>query len=208
MPTFKRKKMCAECPFRLGAARGYLGPLTVEDLLKTVHGPEKIGTGYVGDVGELICHMDIATLKDSGSTDREIHKQGQMCVGMVRYTNSVFKRARDEEFGKFQDELRKVPDDPVIPAGKLECYHTLEKKPCRVTFRSVGPVRGERFDVRLNGEPVGQIRPMPLGEPGYYFSLRVSGSSTNTTCDDVAACKEGARKFCQDNINWNAKEAT
>lgn len=208
MPTFKRKKMCAECPFRLGAVRGYLGPLTVNNLLDTVHRPRVEGVGRVGDVGELICHMDIAALQADGNTPADISDSGQMCVGMVRYANSCFKRSRDEELGKFQDELRNVPDDPVIPPGKLECYHTLEKRDCEVSFKKLGAAKNKEFEILLSGERIGYIRKMPSGDPGYSVTARVAGSVTNTVRDNSAEAQEFAVKFCQDNINWNPKEAT
>jgi hypothetical protein len=126
MPVFKRKKMCDECPFRADAVRGWLGPLTVDDLMKFVHGPTEIVPGsYVGDVGELICHKDIARLQDAGAEGEEISERGNMCVGMIRYTNSVMKEARDPDVRAFQHACKKVKDDPVIPQFRLKEYHTL-----------------------------------------------------------------------------------
>lgn len=211
MPVYKRTKMCAECPFRADAPRGWLGPLTVEDLMKTVHGPTKIGSGYVGDVGDLVCHMDLAHLPKE-LTPEQIIEQGQMCVGMVRYTNSVFKRSRRPELEAFQDLLETVKDVPTIPRWKLEEYHTLTmatkktgrvaaKSSCRVTFKKDEASRTEKYDILLNGEKVGHIR--SRGPKLYYYRAEVGDFTTNTSNDlkSLKDCKASAKKFCQDYSN-------
>jgi hypothetical protein len=120
MPTYKRKTMCDECPFRANAMRGWLGPLTVDDLEKTVHGP----IPGIGDLGDMICHPEIKRLADRGLDQDEILEQGQMCVGMIRYANSVCKSARRPEMQAFQEAVSKVPDQPLIPPFKLREHHT------------------------------------------------------------------------------------
>jgi hypothetical protein len=203
MPVYKRTKMCAECPFRADAPRGWLGPLTVEDLMKTVHGATKIGPTYVGDMGDMICHMDLLSLPKKLTQD-QIIEQGQMCVGMVRYTNSICKRSRRPELAEFQDKLSQVEDVPTIPPGKLREYHTLEtgeKTACRVTFKKDTASRTEKYDILLNGEKVGHIR--NRGPRLYYYRAEVGDFTTNTSNDlkSLKDCKAAAKKFCQDYSN-------
>jgi hypothetical protein len=127
MPTYKRTKMCSECPFRANAPRGWLGPLAVDDLEDAVHGPRIAGTNlHYGDIGVLICHKEIDKLKRRGRNPSQIAAEGQQCVGMLRYANACLKDSRVREVSDFQTKLLDVPDQPVIPAGKLREHHTLE----------------------------------------------------------------------------------
>lgn len=120
MPVYKRKKMCSECPFAANALRGYLGPMTVDDLEKSVHGP----IPGIGDLGDMICHISIDQLRKKGiKTDEQTLAKGQQCVGMIRYANSVHKQARREEVLKFQKAVKETKDRPTIPPFKLREYH-------------------------------------------------------------------------------------
>jgi hypothetical protein len=126
MPTYKRAKMCNECPFRAKSARGWLGPLTIDDLEMSVHGPIKTAGGYLGDIGDLICHKDIAKLANVDSP-ANIHEQGQQCVGMIRYANAVGKLSCDPVICEFQKRLDGVKDVAVIPRGGLRDHHDISK---------------------------------------------------------------------------------
>lgn len=128
MPTYERMKMCSECPFRANAAPGWLGPLTIDDLEKAVHGPEVITTNdgmkiHLGDVGDMICHKSVAAMKRKKVPEKQMLRRGQQCVGMIRYANAVMKRAHRPEVREFQAAVEHVPDKPVIEAFKLREYH-------------------------------------------------------------------------------------
>lgn len=210
MPVYKRTKMCAECPFRADAPRGWLGPLTVEDLLKTVHGPTKIGSSYVGDIGDLVCHMDLAHLPKNLTPD-QILEQGQMCVGMVRYANSIIKRAHRPDLAEFQDRLCQVKDDPTIPPGKLAEYHTLSmatkkasrvtlKPPSRVTFSQTGSVKDQEFDIKINGTYVGKLARLSKTQYYYYATVGEAKVNTHGQPQGLEDCKASAKKFCKTNF--------
>lgn len=132
MPTLKRKTMCDECPFRACALKGWLGPLSIDEIEKAVHGPVQfklpegspVPYGYVGDVGELICHKSINAMVDVGKTDEQIHQNGQMFVGFLRYVNSVCKEAKTFEVNNMQSAVEKVPDKPLIQAFQFRNYHS------------------------------------------------------------------------------------
>lgn len=129
MPTYKRKTMCHECPFRACAPRGWLGPMTVDDLESTIHGPEMAPGVHVGDLGVMICHVSIDELRRQGVTDdAETEEKGQYCVGAARYANSVLKSAHNHELHAFQQALKSVPDQPLITPFKLREYHTLRSQ--------------------------------------------------------------------------------
>lgn len=128
MPIYKRMKMCSECPFRANAAPGWLGPWTVDDLEKAVHGPEVITTNdgmkiHLGDVGDMICHMSAAAMKRKKVPESQMLKRGQQCVGMIRYTNAVMKRAHRPKVCEYQAAVAHVPDKPIIKAFGLREYH-------------------------------------------------------------------------------------
>lgn len=133
MPTYERKTMCAECPFRKASIRGWLGPLTVDDLEQSVHGVNMGGT-FVGDLGEMICHMDIQRMRDDAESwgeeidDDVIAEEGQQCVGMIRYANSSCKRSKVRHVPDFQTAVKAVPDQDIIAPWKLREHHTLSKK--------------------------------------------------------------------------------
>jgi hypothetical protein len=133
MPVYERTKMCAECPFRAKAIKGWLGPLTIDDLEQSVHGV-KIGGAFVGDLGEIVCHMEIDRMQDEMNEqgepidDDRIAEEGQQCVGMIRYANSLCKRSRVREVRDFQATVKATPDEPTIPPFKLREHHTLPAK--------------------------------------------------------------------------------
>jgi hypothetical protein len=123
MPVYKRKKMCSECPFRACAPRGWLGPMTVDDVEQFVHGMKVAPNCFVGDMGDMICHTDTAKLADKGKTPDQILAQGQQCVGMIRYANSVMKLSKNPAVREFQEAVAKVPDQPTIERFKLREHH-------------------------------------------------------------------------------------
>jgi len=123
MPTFERKVMCDECPFRKAALPGWLGPHSIEDIEKVVHSEEP-----------FICHEEIEELSVRGLESEEIEQEGQHCVGMLRYRNAMCKRSRDEETAQAQMELKTVPDQDLIPPRKFREHH--EKKPLIPARRS------------------------------------------------------------------------
>jgi hypothetical protein len=112
MPTFERKVMCDECPFRAKALPGWLGPHSIADIEKVVQSDES-----------FICHEEIEEMTVRGFTDAEILAEGQHCVGMLRYRNNMCKRSRDPEVSAVQTELQSVPDEPVIPMMKFREHH-------------------------------------------------------------------------------------
>jgi hypothetical protein len=117
MPVFRRKKMCSECPFRANSAPGWLGGvLTIEDL--------EVFVRCLGEPALLICHKAIRALHRKGAGTHEVLEQGQHCVGLARYALSCAKRSRDPAMAAFQKALENVPDQPVIPAGKLREHHS------------------------------------------------------------------------------------
>ena len=128
MPTYKRKVMCSECPFRANAIAGWLGPWTVDDLEKAVHGPEMLVTNdgmrvFLGDIGDMICHKSMDAMAAKGVPTKSMLRRGQQCVGMIRYTNAVCKNAYRPEVQQFQAEVAETPDKPIIPAFELRKYH-------------------------------------------------------------------------------------
>jgi hypothetical protein len=129
MPSFDRTTMCNECPFRADSPRGWLGPLTVDDLEEAALGASAPGIGRIGDVGTLICHKDIAALEQQGLSEDAIQAAGQQCVGMIRYANACFKLAHDPVVAAYQKKLKSIEDEPVIPARQLREHHTLPTNP-------------------------------------------------------------------------------
>lgn len=116
--------MCHECPFRAAAPPGWLGPLTIDDLEDACHGPKIPGTEYrSGDVGTLICHVDVSQRMARDQDEDEIELMGQQCVGMIRYVNGCLKRAHDPEVATFQDRLEEIEDKPVIAPRQLRAHH-------------------------------------------------------------------------------------
>jgi hypothetical protein len=115
MATFERKVMCDECPFRKASLRGWLGPHSIADIERVVQSDEP-----------FICHEEIEEMAVRGYSDEEIIDEGQHCVGMLRYRNNMCKRSRDPEVSKVQVELRDIPDEDVISAGKFREHHDVE----------------------------------------------------------------------------------
>jgi hypothetical protein len=109
----RRKKMCNECPFRANSPKGWLGSLTTDEVEHMVLTDE-----------DLLCHKDINQRTKRGESSEEINEKGQMCVGMLRYTNSLMKLSRDPEKAGWQKELREIEDQPVIPARQFTNHHT------------------------------------------------------------------------------------
>lgn len=213
MPVYERLKMCKECPFRANAPPGWLGPLTVDDLLQTVHGPYIPGTKvHVGDIGHMICHVDIARLAAKGLDDDQILEQGQQCVGAIRYANSACKDARDPEVLDFQERVAATPDQPVIPARMLREYHesgalhmakaakkpakkkTAKKKPTKKGMdRGVSHPKKAKAQRKLRKQP--DITPQPvqparkveaelMDTPKVIQSESPSGEPADTKNDD------------------------
>lgn len=115
MPTYQRKVMCDECPFRSKALPGWLGPHTIQDMEKIIHSEQP-----------FICHKSIDEMIEDGQ-EEHIHDEGQHCVGILRYRNAVCKLGRDPEVFQVQKELKNVPDQPVIESMKFREHH--EKSP-------------------------------------------------------------------------------
>lgn len=115
MPVLKRKKMCNECPFRACSRRGWLGPLTIDEV-----------ENMVDTDGDLICHKDINKRMENGQTQEKVIEKGQHCVGILRYTNSMMKLSRDHEKAGWQKELKAIPDQSVIPARQFRDHHTIK----------------------------------------------------------------------------------
>lgn len=114
MPIYERTRMCKECPFRLKAPRGWLGPWSVddiEDMLRFDH--------------EFICHLDVTRCQKLGMTSYEIRSRGHHCVGMLRYMNSMLRLSRDQQRARFQQTLKKRKDQPVLPPHGFREHHTL-----------------------------------------------------------------------------------
>lgn len=109
---FKRKTMCNECPFRANSLKGWLGPLTVEQLE---------GATTTDEV--FICHKSINSLSKKGKSSEEIELTGQHCIGILRYRNSMCKLNRNKKICDVQMELKNIPDQEVIPRGKLREHH-------------------------------------------------------------------------------------
>jgi hypothetical protein len=112
MPEFSRQKMCAECPFRANALKGWLGPWVIEDFELMIH------TDF-----DLICHVDISKMQERGLSTDEIQQTGQHCVGMLRYMNSVCKLSRNGVKAAAQQAVEEIPDQPVISAWEFSKYH-------------------------------------------------------------------------------------
>lgn len=113
MPVYNRKKMCRECPFRANAPRGWLGPWKPEDIETTIR----------NDQG-FICHTNINKQTAIGKTTDEIKLDGQHCVGMLRYMNSMCKLSRHRDKADAQIELKDVDDIAVIPPRQFTNHHT------------------------------------------------------------------------------------
>ena len=114
MPTFERKKMCSECPFRQKSIKGWLGPWTAEEVEKMVRHD-----------GVFICHTEISEMMEEGYSEDEIQETGQHCVGMLRYRNTTCKLSADPETYAAQIELRQIEDEKLIPPHKFVEHHTL-----------------------------------------------------------------------------------
>lgn len=113
MPTYKRRVMCAECPFRANAIKGWLGPSTPEQVNAATRSEEP-----------YICHVSMNALVAKGEdSPEELEELGQHCVGMARYRSSICKSSRDPEAFAFQQAVKTVPDKPVIPANKFLEHH-------------------------------------------------------------------------------------
>jgi len=116
MPKYSKRVMCSECPFRANALKGWLGPLSADDVNIVVH----------SDL-PYICHVDMDKLASEGKGGPDnLEKLGEHCVGMARYRQSVCKRPRDPEAAAFQDAVVKVADKPIIAPFQFVKYHTQE----------------------------------------------------------------------------------
>ena len=134
MPTFERKTMCDECPFRKKSLPGWLGPHSIDDIEKVVQSDEP-----------FICHKSIAEMIESGipEGDPQLEEEGEHCVGMLRYRNAMCKRSRDPETAQAQTEIRSVDDVPVIEARKFREHH--EKLPSLQEGIVMKPIRKDGF---------------------------------------------------------------
>lgn len=112
MPTFERKTMCSECPFRQKAPAGWLGPYTIKDIEEMIQ--------Y--DQG-LVCHVSVKELSDEGLDETEIEEAGQHCVGMLRYMSNMCRLSRDPATIQAQRALKEVKDQAVIPPWKFREHH-------------------------------------------------------------------------------------
>lgn len=113
MPTYKRRKMCGECPFRKASPKGWLGPWTPDELNEAARSDETV-----------ICHEDVNKLTRQGLTEAEIEDHGQYCVGILRYRNTLCKLNRDPKVSAAQKDLRSIDDVEVIPANQFLNHHT------------------------------------------------------------------------------------
>jgi len=113
MPRYDRKTMCNECPFRVAAPPGWLGPWQPKDLVAMIR----------ADQG-FICHQDVAA-KEAQDLDRvTIQATGQHCVGMLRSMNADCKRSRDRDKAAAQSALRQIEDQPVLDPRAFLAHHT------------------------------------------------------------------------------------
>lgn len=112
MPEYNKTKMCAECPFRANALRGWLGPWTVQDFEDFIH-----------KEGVFICHVDLKQKLDQGMTNEEVMEEGEHCVGMLRYMNSVCKLSRDKDKAAAQHRVAEIKDKPLISPFQFRAYH-------------------------------------------------------------------------------------
>ena len=112
MPTFERKTMCAECPFRKKSAPGWLGPWSVDEFEQIINSDS-----------QFVCHDVINKMSDDNVPTSIIEDVGQHCVGLLRYRNSLCRLSRDPEVAEVQRELRSVQDEEIIPAREFRTHH-------------------------------------------------------------------------------------
>lgn len=77
---------CAECPFRTGSLKGYLGPWTPRGILEQAF----------SEAG-LACHM---TVEETGKAEGT-----KICTGSLICANKSAKRFRDSELRTLQDAV-------------------------------------------------------------------------------------------------------
>lgn len=122
MPQFNNRKMCSQCPFRVGAAKGWLGPWD----------PIEVDIMARRDL-DFYCHMDLDVKQEADLTAAERNAQVEHCVGILRYMNAECKLSRDKQKADVQRELKGIEDDDVIPARQFVVYHTLPDITARST---------------------------------------------------------------------------
>lgn len=94
------REPCSECPFRRDSAKGYLGPLTIEDI--------QLHISYL----PFACHK---TIKEDLSWDDPQVENLQMCAGAAIHLNNQAKLSRSFEVTQYQRDLRSVSD--VVKEG-------------------------------------------------------------------------------------------
>lgn len=99
---------CAECPFKRGSTRGYLGPWDSALQLLTTAFSDVIADGFA-------CHM---TVKQDGEW-----QGAQVCAGSLHCANKSHKIYRDEHLASLQRAVAPCDEDSVMDAAEFLAYH-------------------------------------------------------------------------------------
>ena len=113
---YEARKPCKECPFRKASPKGWLGPDSAQEVMDKVNRE-----------GDYICHMTTAgkaEIDGRGPLDTPGLKY---CTGSIMYANTNFKRYRDPERQKLQDEMSKMKCRTKVLRNAKEFmeHHTL-----------------------------------------------------------------------------------
>jgi hypothetical protein len=112
----KRKNPCKECPFRTTSPRTWLGPWTVDSILRQVH----------GDAG-LACHMSVAKIQKGSPdiSDEELMDKSHVCVGSVLHaTKSCKLYYMNPLMMKIQLALKRFSIDNILGYTEFRKHHS------------------------------------------------------------------------------------
>lgn len=100
---------CAQCPFRKGSLRGYLGPWeSPEELLLVTFSDSEFVSGH-GHPG-FVCHMTI-------------NNNEKICAGSLHCANKSMKLYRDQHMEALQASLPEKDAENVMTSWEFTEYH-------------------------------------------------------------------------------------
>lgn len=115
-----RKKACAECPFKKGSIRGWLGPWTAQELLAQAHSE-----------GGFACHMSVNDLIEEGYEEgtTELQEDVHVCVGSLQHANRACKSFRPGN--PLVDMARSVgKSNEILNPREFMNHHTINCQTC------------------------------------------------------------------------------
>lgn len=127
-------KPCRQCPFRKACMPGWLGPDTGAplDFVSPLRGREIMPGVFVGEPGDMACHVDMDRVAKKYGLDRgdshelaQYESELQHCAGALHFLGSMCKSPRDRVKDTAVDRVYKSTTEPMLKTlAEFETHHS------------------------------------------------------------------------------------